>query len=89
MSAHLISPPELAPPIPHDLTPTQRIALWVDLMNVCEQFLLAGLEREVGPSGDVKAAHRQWYTERMEEHDRTMRHMLEDLSRRGGAHARQ
>ena len=38
-----------------------------------EQFLLAGLEREVGPSGDVKAAYQRWYAERMEEHDRAMR----------------
>ncbi len=86
MAGQLIPPPDLAPPVPDGLTPTQRIALWVGLMNTCEQFLLAGLRHEIGPEGDLHAAHRQWYETQMEEHDRTMRRMLENLSHRGGAH---
>jgi hypothetical protein len=84
MAGELIPPPELAPPLPASLTPEEGIALWVDLMNTCEQFLLAGLRREVGPDGDLQAAYRQWYAEQMEEHDRTMLHMLEELDRRHG-----
>ncbi len=62
--------------------------MWVDLMNACEQFLLAGLRREIGPEGDLKAAYRQWYAEQMEEHDRMILHMAEEFERRGGGHAR-
>jgi len=39
MAGQLIPPAESAPPIPQDATPEQCIALWVDLMNACEQFL--------------------------------------------------
>ena len=84
MSGQLIPPPELAPSVPDDATPEQCIAMWVDLMNACDQFLLAGLRREIGPDGDLKAAHRKWYAEQMEEHDRAMAHMVEEFNKRGG-----
>ncbi len=69
------------------LSPAQRIALWADLMDACEQFLLAGLRRQVGPHGDLAAAYRAWHEAAMAEHDRTMRHLLEELSRRSPPHA--
>ncbi len=84
MAGELIPPPELAPQVPEDATPEQCIAMWVDLMNTCEQFLLAGLRREIGPKGDLKEAYRKWYAQQMEEHDRTVLHMMEELNRRGG-----
>jgi hypothetical protein len=87
MAGQLLPPPELAPLVRDDLTPAQRIDRWVAHMIICEQFLLAGLRREIGPNGDLRAAYRQWYAAQMEEHDRTMRRMLEELSRRGGVHA--
>lgn len=59
------------------LTPAQGVAAWLDLMNTCEAFLLAGLRRQVGPEGDVQAVYRRWYAERMEEHDRDMFRMIE------------
>ena len=82
MAGQLIPPPELAPPVPHGLTPQQRIALWVDLLDAGEQFLLGGLRREIGPNGDLQAAYRQWYAQRREEHDRAIFHMLKELSNR-------
>ena len=88
MAGQLIPPAELAPPIPEDATPEQCIALWVDLMNACEQFLLAGLRREIGPDGDLRAAYRRWYADQMEEHDRTILRMMQEFERRGGGHAR-
>jgi hypothetical protein len=88
MAGQLIPLPELAPPMADGLTSEQSIALWGDLMNACEQFLLAGLRREIGPHGNLQAAYRQWYAEQMEEHDRTMRRMLEELSRREGSYGR-
>jgi hypothetical protein len=88
MAGSLVSPPELAPSVPKSATPQPCIAMWVDLMNACEQFLLAGLRREIGPEGDLKAAYRRWYAAQMEEHDRTMLHMMERLDRAaGGGHA--
>jgi hypothetical protein len=80
----LIPEPDLAPPVPEGLTTEQRIAVWVDLMEACDQFLFAGLRREVGPGGDVQAAYRRWYADQMEEHDRTVRRMAENLGRRLG-----
>jgi hypothetical protein len=88
MAGQLIPPPELAPPIPDGLTPEQGIEMWADLMNTCEQFLLAGLRRMVGPDGDLIAAHRAWYAAQMEEHDRTMLRMIEAFNRRSGPHGR-
>ena len=82
--ADLLPPADLAPPVPHDTTFEERLMLWVDLMNTCEQFLLAGLRREIGPDGDLKAAHRRWYEQQMEEHDRMMIRLVEEFHRRLG-----
>ena len=87
MPGQLLPPPESAPPVPQDATPQQCIAMWVDVMDACEQFLLAGLRREIGPNGDLKAAYRAWYAEQMEEHGRTVRRMAERLNRSGGGDA--
>jgi hypothetical protein len=78
----LIPPPELAPSMPDDSTPAQRVAAWVDLMNASEQFVLAGLRRDVGKEGDLSTAYRAWYARQMEEHDQTVAHMLTELRRR-------
>lgn len=86
MAGELLPPPDLAPPVPHDTTFQERLDLWVDVMNTCEQFLLAGLRREIGPDGDLDAAYRRWYEERMEEHDRDMLHLLAEMHRRQGPH---
>ena len=77
----------MAPPVPERLTPKQRIEMWLDLMDSCEQFLLAGLRQEVGLSGDVTAAYRQWYSQQMQEHDRTMLRMMQEFHGRRGTHA--
>lgn len=82
MAGELIAPPELAPPVPANLTPGQGIALGLEVMSACHELLLAGLRREIGPHGDLRAAYRQWYVEQMEEHDRTLIHMLQELDRR-------
>jgi hypothetical protein len=58
------------------------IELWAEWLDTCEGFLLAGLRRQVGPDGDVRAAFRQWYAETMTEHDRTMLHLLAEFDRR-------
>jgi hypothetical protein len=60
----------------------------MDLMDACEQFLLAGLRWQVGEAGDIEAAYRAWYAGQMEEHDRTMVRLMENLARRSGHDAR-
>jgi hypothetical protein len=84
MTDPLPLPPDLTPTVPPSATPEQCIAMWVDLMNACDAFLQAGLRREIGPDGDLKAAYRKWYAEQMEEHDRMMLHMMQEFERRGG-----
>jgi hypothetical protein len=88
MSGQLTNSPKSAPPLPEPWTPEKGIRMWLDLMDTCEQFLLAGLRREIGPNGDLRAAYRRWYAAQMEEHDRDLARMLEELSRREGSHAR-
>lgn len=43
MAGQLIPPPEIAPEMPADATPTQCIAAWMDLMRCGDTFLLAGM----------------------------------------------
>lgn len=88
MPGQLIPSPELAPPVPDDLTPEQGIRMWIDLMDTCDQFLLAGLRRTIGAEGDVRSAYQEWYAQQMEEHDRTMRRMIEEFYRRQGGDGR-
>jgi len=62
----------LAPP-PADPAPgpSVRGALaWMDLMESCEQLLLAGLRRDVGQDGDLQGAFRAWYVRQMANRDR-------------------
>ena len=82
MAGQLIPPPGFEPKVPADATPQQCIRIWVDLMNACEQFLLARLREEISPDGDLKAAYGNWYREQMEEHDRMIRHMVDEFNRR-------
>jgi len=87
VTGQLIPPPGCEPNVPDDATPEQCIRLWVDLMDACEQFLLARLREEIGPDGDLKAAYREWYREQMEKHDRMIRRMVTEFNRRSGSHA--
>jgi hypothetical protein len=88
MSEPSISPPDLKPSVPEDATPQQCIAMRLDLMDACEHFVLAGLRREIGPEGDLRAAYRLWHAEQMKEHDKMIFHLAEEFNRRGGSHAR-
>jgi hypothetical protein len=82
MATDLVPATDLAPALPPGLTPEQRIEAWLDLLDACDEFLLAGLRLKFGPGGDVQAAYRQWYSEHMAEHDRTMQHLVEEFNRR-------
>jgi hypothetical protein len=62
-------------------TDAQRLAMWVEVMDACDAFLLAGLKAEVGEE-NVPAAYRAWYRQTMEDHDRMMLQMMEEFERR-------
>lgn len=80
MAAQLLDPCNLCAPVAREATREECLRAWVDLMETCEQFLLAGLRREIGPDGDLRAAYRRWYAEQMEEHHQMMLHLMENLS---------
>jgi hypothetical protein len=84
MAGEPLTPEELAPRVPDSATPAECIAMWVDLMNACEELQLAGLRREIGPEGDLRAAYRRWYAERMEEHERMLEQFAQRLNASGG-----
>ena len=53
-------PPAAKQPGLAGTTPEQRVAIWLDLVDACEQMVLAGLRLKIGPDGDLKAAYRKW-----------------------------
>jgi hypothetical protein len=84
----LIPEPGMEPAVPEKWTPELGIALWADLMDACDELLLAGLRREVGPGGDLEAAYRRWYGAQMEEHDRAVDLLVSNMNRRLRRHGR-
>jgi len=87
MAGQLLPPPGLAPSIPADAAPEDCIAMWADLVHACDEFLLAGLRREIGPDGDLQAAYRRWYARHREEHDQAILDMARRFTRPGGSNA--
>ena len=86
MAGQFLPPPERASTLSPDVTPQQSVAIWADLMDLCEEFLLATLREEVGPEGDLREAYRRWYEARMEDHHQHIAHMLAELGRREAGH---
>jgi hypothetical protein len=60
--------------------------MWAELVDENEALLLAGLRSQVGTDGDVHAAYREWYSRHMDEHDRMLTALYENLSRREAGH---
>ena len=46
-------------PTPNELN--DRWAQWTQAMELSHAMLMAGLQTQVGPGGDIHAAYRQWY----------------------------
>lgn len=76
-----ISPLDLTARPPAEATAAECVEMWIELMNVCDELLLARLRREVGPEGDVTAAYREWYRRDREAHDQALIRMLKRLDR--------
>ncbi len=69
----------MAPPDRPGATCEQAVETWLDMLNTGTKLLRAGLRREVGPSGDVDAAYRQWYAAQMQEHHRKVERIVKRL----------
>jgi hypothetical protein len=76
MPGQFLPPPELAPADLRDIPLDKRAVVWLDMLDAGYKLVMAGLTREIGPTGDVNAAYRAWYAEQMAEHDRAVERML-------------
>jgi hypothetical protein len=85
MASGIIPPANLAPSVPGNATANQCIELWADLLDTCEQFLIAGLRRSAGSDAELRQALREWHMQQRAEHDRTMLHLVEEFERRSCA----
>lgn len=65
----------------------EGVLRWMDLMETCEQLVLAGLRRKVGPDGDLAEAYRAWNARQMARRDRELPQMLSPARRLGRVHA--
>ena len=54
----------------------EGVLTWMDLMETCEQLLLAGLRHSIGPDGDLDAAYRDWNARQADMDDRRLARML-------------
>ena len=82
MKNQLIPPPGMEPPSNSHLTPGERVMMWAKLVDESEAVLMANLRRQHGSEAAARAAFREWYARRMDEHDQTMYHMMREISRR-------
>ena len=85
MKNQLIPPVDLAPQSVKHLSLKKRIELWIDLVEECDAFLLAGLQSRVGPNGDLRAAYRSWCDQHAQDHEKRQIQFLEQLTRREAA----
>lgn len=66
--------------VPDRLTTAQRLQLWAEALDASEALVLAGLRREIGSEGDLRAAYREWCRQYMLEHDQAIPRMPEKLA---------
>ncbi|MEA1952298.1 MAG: hypothetical protein U9N87_13015 [Planctomycetota bacterium] len=55
------------------------VEVWKDMLIAGTKLLRAGLRREIGPSGDIDEAYRQWYAAQMQEHHRKVQRIVQRL----------
>jgi hypothetical protein len=87
MKNQLIPPPELAPPSVRHLPASEKIAVWAAMVEEGDEFVMANLQRRVGPNGDAQAAFLALLDRRRAEHDRAVAMMITNMRRRERANA--
>ncbi|MBN2492914.1 MAG: hypothetical protein JXQ29_18840 [Planctomycetes bacterium] len=88
MTSDSLPPSELGPRLRQARTPARAISEWLDLMDLCERFLLGMLSRATACERERKDAYRRWYRERMEEHDQDLVQLCTTLAERSREHGR-
>ena len=74
----------LPPPPPRDSY--ESLAAYLELLNLGDLFLRAGLRDQLGQDGDVEAAYREWDRRQMEADTRKTIRLLTELNRRERRH---
>jgi hypothetical protein len=74
------------PPPPRDSH--ESVAAYLELLDLGDLFLRAGMRHQLGPDGDVDAAYQVWNQQQMEADTRKTIRMLEELNRREGRHVK-
>jgi hypothetical protein len=87
MAGQLIPLPGHEPTLPPGTTAAQRVAMWLELTEACDELLISALRRRVGPNGDLKAAYAKSYDAWRQEHDRALSRMLRRLQEADSRHA--
>jgi hypothetical protein len=85
-NSQLIPTLEFAPPSVKHLPLEKRIELWAQLVDESDALVRAGLRAKIGPDGDLRAAYREWYARRMDEHEQALYAFAENLTRREAGH---
>jgi hypothetical protein len=60
----------------------QRLRVWVDLMETCEQLLRAGLQASLAPGETLERLYRNWHEERAAEHGEMILNMAREFQKR-------
>jgi hypothetical protein len=82
MSHQLLISADLAPADLSELPVAGRVSTWLEMLDAGYKLVTAGLRREVGENGDLKAAYRDWYAKQMTEHDKAVEQMLRRMQQR-------
>ena len=80
----LLPQPGMGPPLHPHLTPIQRIAAWIDLMEFGDDLFLAGLKLRSKDEQDPLAAERESYARYMAEQDEKLLRMARRFGERHG-----
>jgi len=65
---------------------SQCVEAWFEVMDWGDELLLAGLQRDLPEGLTIRDAVRQWYEQRIVEHDKKIEHMMRELSKRERHH---
>lgn len=57
------------------------VLLWREAIEANETFLLAGIRRRLGVHGDIIGERKRVYEKWAEEHDQTIRRMIDRMNR--------
>jgi hypothetical protein len=76
----------MAPSVPESASREECIAMWLDLIDATDEIFLANLRGQGLSPAEVEAEYRACYARQVEEHDRTVRHMLTEFDRRWNKH---